>query len=723
MYEFKERENQTGIPDRMKSQFEEGSGFLLDNVRVHYNSMLPQRAGAYAYTQGNQVYLGPGQEKHLGHELGHVIQQKQGMVKPTSMINGMPLNDDADLEREADQMAALWGNAAIQTKSRQKEVPLGEKHSGTIKIVQRKVGLEFQVMGNSQKILGWGGEDCGHGIVLKDKEEKGYKITADMGDYEYVTYPVDERNDDGITKLEDACSNMAVIHRALKGELEEAEASVVEKKINDSHTNALAREAERQRIKKLYDNGYWPYAVGQKIFWLPQPEVDTAHPQATVGIRIDKLGVFIKRYIEEAKKAPRVLENPAGELPKPMSYLSNGGSKKKLKEQQDTLLISTLARQRLYEKEANVTDAESGFLSLLAMMIQGIYGYFAKLKKSPWNAKSVMPLMPRTSLNDAFLKLPEEARRRIKGIRQNIKARESTPILRIINGIPSARKIGGKIETEDSSYANVLKIIIAAQRTDERGRNSQVVTLGQWLRGLGDSPITSSDILAQNFCSVSELYGEASGSHNLYDEMSRSTDIGYDVPNESGPPEIVEGMLIEIRNMQRQVPIDEWKDVAKEVAILTRLVNKSELPQSRLPPITKKVSTGQKLNTVNRAPAQQLSRGYGTLAGGHAGHQVSAAPVRVSQVPVVPVRAPQVSAVPARAPQVPVVPARAPQVSAVPVRAPQVPGRTRGTPGGLTGNRSLANRVPANQVVVHSIILGQDPINQSSGQSMDLPPL
>lgn len=93
---------QTGIPQGLKARVEERSGISLDSVRVHYNSPAPAAVQAYAYTQGNQVYLGPGQEKHLGHELGHVVQQMQGRVRPTGSVNGLPLNDDASLEREAD---------------------------------------------------------------------------------------------------------------------------------------------------------------------------------------------------------------------------------------------------------------------------------------------------------------------------------------------------------------------------------------------------------------------------------------------------------------------------------------------------------------------------------------------------------------------------------------------------------------------------------------------
>lgn len=50
----------------------------MDDVQVHYNSQNPRKVGALAYTQEDHVYIASGQEKHLPHELGHVIQQKRG---------------------------------------------------------------------------------------------------------------------------------------------------------------------------------------------------------------------------------------------------------------------------------------------------------------------------------------------------------------------------------------------------------------------------------------------------------------------------------------------------------------------------------------------------------------------------------------------------------------------------------------------------------------------
>ena len=45
----------------------------LDGVQVHYHSPLPGRVNAEAFTQGDHIYLAAGQERHLPHELGHVM--------------------------------------------------------------------------------------------------------------------------------------------------------------------------------------------------------------------------------------------------------------------------------------------------------------------------------------------------------------------------------------------------------------------------------------------------------------------------------------------------------------------------------------------------------------------------------------------------------------------------------------------------------------------------
>lgn len=100
------KSNITGLPDKLKSQAENLSGTSLDEVRVHYNSEKPGEIRALAYTQGADIHLSPGQERHLPHETWHAVQQGQGRVEPTIQTKDIAINVDAGLENEADVMGA-----------------------------------------------------------------------------------------------------------------------------------------------------------------------------------------------------------------------------------------------------------------------------------------------------------------------------------------------------------------------------------------------------------------------------------------------------------------------------------------------------------------------------------------------------------------------------------------------------------------------------------------
>lgn len=108
-------ENKTGLPDNLKAGIENLSGIAMDNVRVHYNSSKPAQLQALAYTQGTDIHVAPGQEKHLPHEAWHVVQQMQGRVKPTMQMKGVQINDDEGLEREANVMGeSAWQQSYIR---------------------------------------------------------------------------------------------------------------------------------------------------------------------------------------------------------------------------------------------------------------------------------------------------------------------------------------------------------------------------------------------------------------------------------------------------------------------------------------------------------------------------------------------------------------------------------------------------------------------------------
>ena len=101
-----------GLPDRLRSNVERMSGLSMDDVRVHRNSPRPAALGAFAFTQGSEIHLGPGQDGHLPHEAWHVVQQKQGRVQATVQAKGMPINDEPGLEREADLMGERAASGA-----------------------------------------------------------------------------------------------------------------------------------------------------------------------------------------------------------------------------------------------------------------------------------------------------------------------------------------------------------------------------------------------------------------------------------------------------------------------------------------------------------------------------------------------------------------------------------------------------------------------------------
>jgi len=139
---IQKQHNNTGLPDTLKTGVESLSGYSLDDVKVHYNSSRPAQLQALAYAQGTEIHLGPGQEKHLPHEAWHVVQQKQGRVRPTiQMKAGVNVNDDEGLEREAD----IMGGKALQMKSDGMRGLTSKKNedmgSNIIQLTKLKIGI------------------------------------------------------------------------------------------------------------------------------------------------------------------------------------------------------------------------------------------------------------------------------------------------------------------------------------------------------------------------------------------------------------------------------------------------------------------------------------------------------------------------------------------------------------------------------------------------------
>jgi HopA1 effector protein family/Domain of unknown function (DUF4157) len=133
------QKNTTGLPNSLKAGIETLSGLSLDAIRVHYHSSKPAEMQALAYTQGTEIYVGPGQEQHVPHEAWHVVQQIQGRVQPTWQKKGLSISAHPALEREAELMgkrAQQQGNTSSQLNKPTTAIPQKQAASNVVQLYQ-----------------------------------------------------------------------------------------------------------------------------------------------------------------------------------------------------------------------------------------------------------------------------------------------------------------------------------------------------------------------------------------------------------------------------------------------------------------------------------------------------------------------------------------------------------------------------------------------------------
>jgi hypothetical protein len=157
------RPNRTGLPDRLKAGIENLSGVAMDDVRVHYNSAKPARLQALAFTQGADIHVAPGQEKHLPHETWHAGFR----LKPMLQMKGVAIDDDAGLERATDRL-----RKAATSPNRIVHIPFAGNTSISTKTVQRMSGEEKTNGSESKNERSEGGQ----------REEKIWEPQIDWGD-------------------------------------------------------------------------------------------------------------------------------------------------------------------------------------------------------------------------------------------------------------------------------------------------------------------------------------------------------------------------------------------------------------------------------------------------------------------------------------------------------------------------------------------------------------
>lgn len=99
------------LPQTLLAKMEAAFGADFSAVRVHVGPQAA-RIGAVAFTTGNDLYFAPGRyqpdtaqgQQLIGHELAHVIQQRQGRVRAPGP--GVTVVQDRALESEADRLGA-----------------------------------------------------------------------------------------------------------------------------------------------------------------------------------------------------------------------------------------------------------------------------------------------------------------------------------------------------------------------------------------------------------------------------------------------------------------------------------------------------------------------------------------------------------------------------------------------------------------------------------------
>lgn len=103
------------LPETVQTKMENSFGEDFSDVNIHDNSTKAEDLGAKAFAQGKDVHFAPGEfqpntkdgQELIGHELTHVVQQKEGKVQGGEVNGKDMVNQDPSLEKEADDAGKL----------------------------------------------------------------------------------------------------------------------------------------------------------------------------------------------------------------------------------------------------------------------------------------------------------------------------------------------------------------------------------------------------------------------------------------------------------------------------------------------------------------------------------------------------------------------------------------------------------------------------------------
>ena len=127
------------------SQMGQAMGTDFSGVKVHTDSNKATEMGALAYTQGEELHFAPGQynpasqsgKELIGHELSHVKQQREGRVQANTSIKGQAVNNNAGLEKEADDLGKKAANFSGGPVAQAKNDKKASKATAQAKVIQQ----------------------------------------------------------------------------------------------------------------------------------------------------------------------------------------------------------------------------------------------------------------------------------------------------------------------------------------------------------------------------------------------------------------------------------------------------------------------------------------------------------------------------------------------------------------------------------------------------------
>jgi hypothetical protein len=151
----------TPLPRTVLAKMEAAFGEDFSAVRVHVGPQAA-RIGAIAFTTGNDLYFAPGQfqpesikgQQLIGHELAHVIQQRQGRVR--SPGTGVAIVQDRTLEAEADRLgmrAAAHRGPVAQPRMADVRAPISHARAPLYGPVLRRVAPPDRHVPGSRRML------------------------------------------------------------------------------------------------------------------------------------------------------------------------------------------------------------------------------------------------------------------------------------------------------------------------------------------------------------------------------------------------------------------------------------------------------------------------------------------------------------------------------------------------------------------------------------------